>query len=619
MLDILSILGQFFTRALDPILIGIRQSDIGAGLAFLVLLGGLLVLSFATWRFMRDRKLINQAKSVLEGVTSEADFAEKFQTINHDMERVRIIGPAWSEFCETLVQPKRGRDGALVPAANTVRPHVYFNTHELPIGPKFLTVWPNIFVGIGLTITFLGLISALTQASASMADVAGDPQKVQNVVQNLLNVASAKFYASLVALFVSVILTLTLRGISARTANLLASLNHRIESGVRFLSQESLTLRANELIEEQLEQLKTFNTDLAIKVGEKVTEAIIPVLSDIRETSERSRQDLEQGFSGLGDRVTDAMSGATQDAMQKVAESLQAVSEKLDSLGDVLTNSLAGFDEQLKASLSSLSSALEQTMSGVSQNLNESLASIGPQINQSLSSITHIMDGLQQKIESYASEGASKVGESIQVATGAAGDVISQAGTEFSNAFGSATAGLIGNLQNLASNLNSLDENLKDLPAKLDGVGSSLSTAATSITTASDQFSSSATGMRSVIEPLAQFASQNRAALELLNEGLQSSSAAVERSANDIQASVTTLNQSVSERLQQLSKGDQALETYMTGLNASTERVIENILKFVNDIDKGFSQSIGHLQGSIDDLLGVADQLAQASRGIDSN
>ena len=101
MLDILSILGQFFTRALDPILIGIRQSDIGAGLAFLVLLGGLLVLSFATWRFMRDRKLINQAKSVLEGVTSEADFAEKFQTINHDMERVRIIGPAWSEFCET--------------------------------------------------------------------------------------------------------------------------------------------------------------------------------------------------------------------------------------------------------------------------------------------------------------------------------------------------------------------------------------------------------------------------------------------------------------------------------------------------------------------------------------
>ena len=211
----------------------------------------------------------------------------------------------------------------------------------------------------------------------------------------------------------------------------MASFNHRIESGVRFLSQESLALRANELIEEQLEQLKTFNTDLAIKVGEKVTEAITPVLADIRESSEKSRQDLEQGFSGLGDRVSDAMSGATQDAMQRVAESLEAVSEKLDSLGDVLTNSLAGFDEQLKASLSSLSSALEQTMSGVSQNLNESLASIGPQINQSLSSITDIMDGLQQKIETYASDGATRLVNLFRPLLVRPG-TSSQAGAEFS-------------------------------------------------------------------------------------------------------------------------------------------------------------------------------------------
>ena len=39
MLDILSILGQFFTRFLSPVLDAIRESNIGAGLAFLVLLG----------------------------------------------------------------------------------------------------------------------------------------------------------------------------------------------------------------------------------------------------------------------------------------------------------------------------------------------------------------------------------------------------------------------------------------------------------------------------------------------------------------------------------------------------------------------------------------------------
>ena len=185
MLDTLSILGQFFTRFLSPVLDAIRESNIGAGLAFLVLLGGFLVFVFAIWRHFQDRRLLNKAEAVLDGVESEADFVEKFQTISQDMEQIPIIGPAWSEFCETLVQPKRGRDGALVPASNTIRPHVFFNTNDLPIGPKFLTVWPNIFVGIGLTITFLGLISALTQASTSMGEVAGDPQQVQYVVQNL--------------------------------------------------------------------------------------------------------------------------------------------------------------------------------------------------------------------------------------------------------------------------------------------------------------------------------------------------------------------------------------------------------------------------------------------------
>jgi len=70
--------------------------------------------------------------------------------------------------------------------------------------------------------------------------------------------------------------------------------------------------------------------------------------------------------------------------------------------------------------------------------------------------------------------------------------------------------------------------------------------------------------------------------------------------------------------LNQLSQGDQALENYMTGLNEATERVILNILKFVNEIDQGFSNSIGKLQGSIDDLEGVAEQLAQASGGSDA-
>ncbi|MDA8827245.1 hypothetical protein N9N82_07810 [Luminiphilus sp.] len=612
-MELLSNFGRFFTRFLDPILTGIRQADIGAGLAFLVLLGGVSVFCYALVVYLRDRRLIKRAARVLLGVDSESTFAEKYNVIAQDMASIPRFGEAWSEFCETLIPPKRKSDNSLVPAANTVRPHVYFNTTDLSVGPRFANVWPNIFVGIGLTITFLGLISALTEASTSMGEVAGDSLKVQNVVQNLLNVASAKFYASLVALFVSVILTLLLRFITTNISKHLHGFNRRIETGVRFLSQESLSARANELIEEQLEQLKTFNTDLAIKVGEKVTEAIAPVLNDIREGNEASRKELADGFSGLGDRVSESMSAGTLDAMSRVAESLEAVSSKLDSLGDVLTNSLSGFDEQLKQSMSGLSEALKQTMSGVSQGLNEALGDMAPQIKDSMSSITEVMDGLQNKISDYAANGATQVGDSIKQATAEAGGVISQAGSDFSNAFNAATSGLLSNLESLADNLSTLDKNLIDLPEKLGTVGASLSAAASSITTASTQFSSSASGMKSVIEPLAQFASENRQALQVLSDGLQTSSSAVEIASTKIQESVSTLNQSVEERLRQLDGGDEALERYMVGLNSSAEQLLSRIVEFVGTIDQGFANSIGQLKGAIEDMEAVAEQLAKAS------
>ena len=119
--------------------------------------------------------------------------------------------------------------------------------------------------------------------------------------------------------------------------------------------------------------------------------------------------------------------------------------------------------------------------------------------------------------------------------------------------------------------------------------------------------------MKSVIEPLAEFASQNREALELLNSGLRTSSAAVEAAAKDIETSITTLNESVTTRLNQLSEGDAALEKYVQGINDSVGQVLENISSFVSKVDQGISGSIGQLQGAIDDLSVVAEQLAQAN------
>ena len=93
------------------------------------------------------------------------------------------------------VPPKVMDDGSLSPAANTVRPNEYLNLQQLGMGPRFSNVWPNVLIGIGLSLTFLGLISA-SEATTVMQQALGDTAELQGAIQGLLNVASAKFYAS---------------------------------------------------------------------------------------------------------------------------------------------------------------------------------------------------------------------------------------------------------------------------------------------------------------------------------------------------------------------------------------------------------------------------------------
>ena len=602
-------IGSLFSSWIIPLLDFMREDYVGAGLAFAVLMLGATVFLTSACLWIRDWLKVRKALGVLEGIDSRDDLAREYNRVNQEMAEIPRVGAAWGEFCETMIPPKlRGEN--LIPAENTVRPQSFLNSVELKLGPNFLQVWPNVFVGIGLMITFLGLIAALTQASATMEEALGDAQKVQDAVQGLLNVAAAKFYASLVALFISVLLTLWLRLYSSVMRRHLTQLNNKIEHAVRFVTQEGLASRANELIEEQLVQLKTFNTDLAIKIGENITQAIQPMLQEITQNNERITDQQVGALRSIGEEVSNSISGASQDAMERVAVSLNEVSGKLESLGDILTSSLAGFDAQLQQSMNALSEALKTTMDGVANDLGESVSSMAPKIQESLSSVTNTMDELQGKIADYANEGSAAVGAAISEATGAASTLIAESGNEFAQNFQQATSGVLLSLDGLAHHLKTLDESLGELPEKLSAVSASLTTSADSMSGASSQFTSASTGLRSVIEPLAQFATENREALETISASISSTSETLSASAEKIEGSVAQLNEAVQQRLGQLQQGDEALERYVDGINSSTERVLERIASFVQSTDGGFRDAIGQLQGAIGDLETVAEQLA---------
>ena len=114
-----------------------------------------------------------------------------------------------------------------------------------------------------------------------MANAEGDTAYIQSSISGLLNAASAKFYASLFALFTSIMLTIAIKGMSAFLSFQIRKLNESIENGVRYITLESLNIQTNVILSNQLVQLQTFNTDLAMKVGEQVQQSLEKTLSPL--------------------------------------------------------------------------------------------------------------------------------------------------------------------------------------------------------------------------------------------------------------------------------------------------------------------------------------------------
>ena len=607
---LVSALGFASSSQIEALLVFIREDGVGPGLAVAIVILAAIIGAVSSIYFVKDLLRIRKALKIIVPNASTEAFANNFNTINQDFERVPVIGFAWSEFAESLIPPKVMDDGRLSPAANTVRPNEYLNLQQLGMGPRFSNVWPNVLIGIGLSLTFLGLISALSEATTVMQQALGDTEELQGAIQGLLNVASAKFYASLFALFSSIALTLLLRIYASILQSQIDKLNGLIEGAVDLLGQESLLLKSNELLSEQLAQLTTFNTDLAIKIGENITQALQPVLTEITANNEKMTQEQMGAMERMGQQMTETISGSTQEAMEQVAQKLESVSEKLENLGNILGDSLSGFDEELQRSIRALSENMGNLLESVSKDLENTVAGIAPSLEAGATAVSTVIDEMRASMSQQAEIGAETFGTAVDAATQSASEVIGSAGAEFTRSFQVATSDLVRRLEDMGALFRSMETSLSSLPSSLSNVNTELTTTARSVSTASTQFTSAATGMNSVIEPLAEFARSNRDSIAEMTDQLSTISESIEGSSQSMEQAVAKLREGVLGRISEVDGAEQALKSYLDAINESTERVLQSISSFVNETDQGFRQSIGVLEGAIEDFQEAVDKLA---------
>jgi hypothetical protein len=177
------------------------------GLFFLFLLASLFKLhssSKSAKTALEDG--IAVLKDNVDSSTPELSFTQNYQLIDQKMQNTKLAH-FWSEFTETLIPPYDDIDSPEFKLfQNTKRPQEYFKAEEVFSGVRPL-ISSNTFVGVGLLLTFIGLIIALTY-TGKLFDGGNNDELVAGL-QMLLATAGVKFVASVSGLGASLIQEMT--------------------------------------------------------------------------------------------------------------------------------------------------------------------------------------------------------------------------------------------------------------------------------------------------------------------------------------------------------------------------------------------------------------------------
>lgn len=229
---------------------------------------------------------------------------------------------------------------------------------------------PNLLVGIGLLFTFFFLSLALSQATIALTGEAQGQAQIMKATQDLLSTAGAKFTTSLAGLLASIIWAvfaknrmatlsragdeiaeLVQKAVSVSGAEMaiygqLVTLN-KLDSSSQ-LQQELLT----EMLEESKEQtgsFKRFETDLAVSLGNAITNAFSPQMETMTARLEAAIDGLSEKLGTMNQdalsKMMDDFAGMIKDStaaeMDAFRESLGKLADRLDTASISLTQGAA--------------------------------------------------------------------------------------------------------------------------------------------------------------------------------------------------------------------------------------------------------------------------------------
>lgn len=635
------LIGPLSEWVLEYLLAFFNKPDAGLWLAIVLVVMALLVAmtvyGMSAIKCARPIGRINKLLRAIEGKNefSQADVYEKFTV---EIESDELLRRAWQEFDETMVRPEEVESnfkGHGRFRLNTRRPHDYFNPQVITKANVQPLVHASAFVGVGLLITFIGLVAALTKAATAFTADTGTGDQIEAAIGALLVVAGSKFFASIGGLIGSMLVAMGTHFARSSIALKFADMNALLEERLMFVSQTEASIAQYKYAVSQSETLSTLKDELVADLGAQLgsqmkeavhaippmlKEALDPMNSSISLMSDEMIKNAQQTSGEVAQNAADNMMGAMQEGLGSLGAQLGEMGRSMEGISSGLRDKLDSFNASV--------SDMESRQSGQSQKMVDDL---GAATSAMSDMFTKTLGSFEQGFGGAANALATSADQSADAFAKGYGDMATKLRTELDGASEEIAASLKGSVEQILSELR---DDLKTHGAELVGGVKEWAGASRGTSEALDRVTDTLKQNRTALEASAQAVSEGGSSLQKSVAVVSPLALALDNSSRQIQAAGDAANEAIKalqadvagsreavESLQSqwqqqgqlLQANDEQLERAFLQVAEGSNASLKVLKESSEEIDKLSSKVNEHFKGIVSELADAISDLSDGS------
>jgi len=358
--------------------------------------------------------------------------------------REPILLAVWQRFESTLITRPGEANPSYLAEEETRKVFTVKALLAERMNIDFYMALPGVLTGIGLCATFIALLVALLDVRLQGTRVQGMDLLIQGL--------SGKFLSSIAALLSATVLIVAEKSIFHHLQRRVDDLTAQLDRIFPRLTTGQILMLVHRDIREQALAFSHFNTDLATKLKNGVSEGVTPMMGRMIEgiesmttvlsSAEASKKDsmageirgaldelqrsLNNTLQQMGQSFTSSLSGSAMNQFEALGQGLKGASSTIEAmssqLSDVVQFARTSTQEQMalgRSQVEELTTVLRELMKQMSESASSSLGSMTFSLGQ-------IVDDLSTRVSDLSGHLAVTVADASQKATTAASDVVVQ-------------------------------------------------------------------------------------------------------------------------------------------------------------------------------------------------